>query len=329
MLSGIGRGAFRQVWRPRQEKGGACQKSLSIPCKLVYNPPMSTLAFTLIVISAVMHALWNMMVKRSRHKTVFIWWMFVASAGLFTVMLPLAPEPFGWPAPRTLALIATAAVCFVLYHLFNGRAYRTGDLSVVYPLCQTSMVYVPIWGAVLLSERLTLAGLCGILLVIFGTYTVQLQRLSALELTRPFRDLRTTSVQAALAAGFIYSIGSIAEKTGVGNYSPLYFTYLLVLAMLALMSFNLLRPKYRALIMEEWREHWRLILCSGPVMMASFLTFRYGLNRAPVSYAVPVRQVSILVGVLIGILFLGESFGRIRLMAAALILAGAVLIRLG
>jgi hypothetical protein len=28
---------------------------------------------------------------------------------------------------------------------------------------------------------------------------------------------------------------------------------------------------------------------------------------SPVSYAVPVRQVSIMVGVLIGILFLGES----------------------
>jgi uncharacterized membrane protein len=64
-------------------------------------------------------------------------------------------------------------------------------------------------------------------------------------------------------------------------------------------------------------------------MMASFLTFRYGLNMSPVSYAVPVRQVSVLVGVLIGILFLGESCGRIRLVSAMLILAGAVMIRLG
>jgi len=98
--------------------------------------------------------------------------------------------------------------------------------------------------------------------------------------------------------------------------------------MLLLMSLNLARPKYRQHIAAEFREHWRLILCSGPVMMASFLTFRYGLNLSPVSYAVPVRQVSILVGVLIGILFLGESFGRIRIFSALVILAGAVLIRL-
>jgi drug/metabolite transporter (DMT)-like permease len=290
---------------------------------------MSSLAFILIVSSALMHALWNLLVKRSRHKTVFIWWMFVASGGLFSIVIPLLPETFHTPDTRTLLLVTLAAVCFVLYHLLNGRAYRGGDLSVVYPLCQTSMIYVPIWGMILLGEHLSLIGVCGILLVVFGTYSIQLQHLSLSEMVRPFRNLKSPSVQDALAAGFIYSIGSIAEKNGVGNYSPLFFTYMLVLVMLFLMSFNMVRPKYRAQIGAELREHWGLILCSGPIMMASFLTFRYGLNLSPVSYAVPVRQVSIVIGVLIGILFLKESFGRIRLVSALFILVGAALIRFG
>ena len=290
---------------------------------------MSTLAFTLIIISALMHALWNLLVKRSRHKTVFIWWMFVASGGLFSLALPLVPEPFSWPGAETMLMLATGAVCFVLYHLFNGRAYRGGDLSVVYPLSQTSMIYVPLWGVTLLGERLSMLGVGGILLVIFGTYSIQLQSLFPGEMVRPFRNLRIPAVRDALAAGFIYSIGSIAEKTGVKNYSPLYFTYILVLIMFVLMSCNMMRSKYRALIGEELREHWRLILCSGPVMMASFLTFRYGLNMSPVSYAIPVRQISIVCGVLIGIIFLRESFGRIRLISAMFIMAGAVLIRFG
>jgi drug/metabolite transporter (DMT)-like permease len=290
---------------------------------------MSHFAFSLIVISAVMHALWNLLVKRSRHKTVFIWWMFVASGGLFSLVIPLLPEPFLRPDAHTLLMVSLGAVCFVLYHLFNGRAYRGGDLSVVYPLCQTSMIYVPIWGVILLGEKLSFPGMCGILLVVFGTYSIQLQRLSFGELVRPFRNLGSPSVRDALTAGFIYSIGSIAEKSGVGNYSPLYFTYILVLMMLFLMSFNIFRPKYRPMIAAELREHWGLILCSGPIMMASFLTFRYGLNLSQVSYAVPVRQISIVIGVLIGILFLKESFGRIRLVSAPFIMAGVALIRLG
>jgi len=290
---------------------------------------MSHFAFTLIVISAVMHALWNLLVKRSRHKTVFIWWMFVCSGGLFTLVIPLQSESFRPPDLHTLLMVSLGAFCFVLYHLFTGRAYRGGDLSVVYPLCQTSMVYVPIWGVLLLGENLSIVGVCGILLVIFGTYSIQLQRLSFAEIIRPFRDLRNPAVRDALSAGFIYSIGSIAEKSGVRSYSPLYFTYILVLMMLFLMSFNILRPKYRTMIGAELRENWGLILCSGPIMMASFLTFRYGLNLSQVSYAVPVRQVSIVIGVLIGIVFLKESFGRIRLAAALFIMAGVVLIRLG
>ncbi len=290
---------------------------------------MTPLAFTLIIISAVMHALWNLLVKRSRHKTVFIWWMFVASGGLFTITLPFLPGQYRQPDAHTLLMASLGSFCFVLYHLFNGRAYRGGDLSVVYPLCQTSMIYVPIWGMTLLGERLSATGICGIVLVVFGTYSIQMQRLSLGELVRPFRNLRSPSVRDALAAGFIYSIGSIAEKSGVRSYSPLYFTYMLVLIMFFIMSFNMFRPKYRSLIVEELREHWPLILISGPIMMASFLTFRYGLNLSPVSYAVPVRQVSIVIGVLIGILFLRESFGRIRLFSALFIMAGAALIKFG
>jgi len=290
---------------------------------------MSQSAFLLILISAVMHALWNLLVKRSRHKTVFIWWMFVASFFLFSLTLPFAHDSFRYPEPFTVLMVTLGAVCFVLYHLFNGRAYRGGDLSVIYPLCQTSMIYVPVWGVLFLGEQLSAVGITGIIMVMFGAYSVQMRKFTITEMFQPFRDLRSKSVQAALAAGFIYSIGSIAEKVGVRNYSPFYFTYYLVLIMLIMMSINICRKKYRSQILPELREHWGLILTSGPVMMASFLTFRYGLNLSPVSYAVPVRQVSIMVGVLIGILFLGESFGRIRFVSAALILAGAIIIRLG
>jgi drug/metabolite transporter (DMT)-like permease len=290
---------------------------------------MSNLAFLLIAFSALMHILWNLLVKRSRHKTVFIWWMFIASGILFTLSLPLFNEPFRFPDLWTSVMILSGAICFVLYHLLNGRAYRTGDLSVVYPLTQTSIIYVPVWGILLLGERLSVVGAGGIMLVIIGTYSIQLQRLSLSDLLRPFRNLRSQSVQASLAAGFIYSIGSISEKTGVKFYSPLYFTYFLVLTMLLLMSLNICRPSYRQLIRDEFREHWPLIFLSGPVIMASFLSFRYGLNLAPVSYAVPIRQISVLFGVLIGILFLRESFGRIRILSASIIFAGVILIRLG
>ncbi|MBE0596132.1 MAG: EamA family transporter, partial [Desulfuromonadales bacterium] len=196
-------------------------------------------------------------------------------------------------------------------------------------LAQTSMLYVPLWGVLLLGETLSPVGLAGILLVLVGAYSVQLRQLSAAEILRPFRSLGEPAVQAALAAGFIYSVGAVIDKTGVNIYPPFYFTYLLVMFMLLYMSLNLLRQRYRGRVSAEWHSSRRLILISGPIMMGSFLTFRYGLQLAPMSYAVPVRQVSLLIGVLIGTFFLGEICGRIRCTAALLILAGVFLIRFG
>lgn len=289
---------------------------------------MNSSAFLLILFSGIMHAMYNLLIKRSRNKTVFIWWIFAVSTGLFTASLPLLPGAFPRPDGVVVFLGAGGAFCFVLYHLFTGRAYQSGDLSMTYPLSQTSMLYIPLWGIWFLGERLSLIGSWGITLVAAGAYLVQLQRLTAGELLRPLRSLVDCSVQAALAAGFVYSLGAIIDKTGVDNYSPLYFTYILVVSMLALMSVNLLRPCHRALILAEWRENRLLILTGGPMMLGSFLSFRYGLAISPMSYAVPVRQVSVLFGVLLGIVFLGESCGRIRVAAACLILAGVCLIRL-
>lgn len=290
---------------------------------------MSTLALILIIFSALMHALWNLLVKRSRDKTAFIWWMFCSSGGLATLSLWFVPEPFPPVTGRILLLSLAGAVCFVAYHLFTGRAYQRGDLSLAYPLAQTSMIYVPLWGVLLLGERISPQGAAGILLIAFGAYCIQLGRLSFSEAARPFRNLGNPSVQSALAAGLVYSVGSVIDKTGVMYYHPFYFTYLLVVFMLLIMSGNLLRPSQRPRILREWRQSRLLIFLSGPIMMASFTAFRYGLKLAPLSYAVPARQVGLLFGVLIGVIFLGETCGRIRVMAALLILAGVFLVRFG
>lgn len=219
--------------------------------------------------------------------------------------------------------------CFALYHLLTGRAYSSGDISLTYPLCQTSMLYVPVWGMLILHETLSIIGGAGIALVALGAYSVQLQKFTLDELLRPFRNLGEPSVRFALAAGFVYSFGVMFDKAGVQSYSPLYFTWLMVFVMFTLMSINLLRARYRNKVTAEWQANWKLILMSGPILMASFIAFRYGLKMAPVSYAVPVRQVSILFGVLLGMIFLQESYGRIRLASAVLILTGAFLIKFG
>ena len=138
---------------------------------------MSTLAFSLILFSALMHALWNLLVKQSKDKTVFIWWMFVTSTTLMTLSLPIVGT-VPLPPWRVIGLAAVGAICFMLYHLFSGRAYRSGDLSMIYPLAQTSMFWVPVWGILLIGERVSSTGIVGIAMILFGAYSIQLKALA-------------------------------------------------------------------------------------------------------------------------------------------------------
>ena len=148
-------------------------------------------------------------------------------------------------------MLAIGLFCSVLYHLFNGRRqYQDGDLSVVYPLCQTSMIYVPT-GVALLGERFTVDGVGGILLVILGTFSVQMKRMSFAELARPFRDMSSPG-PGCTQRHFIYSIGSIAQNTGVRHYSPSFILPCPFHA--AAHDRELSRPKYRMLIIEEFRD---------------------------------------------------------------------------
>lgn len=96
---------------------------------------MSYSAFILIAFSGVMHALYNLTIKQSRNKTVFIWWMFFCSTTLFTALTPFLPGAFIRPDAGITLLVAAGAFCFVLYHLFTGRAYQRAEQTDYLPLC--------------------------------------------------------------------------------------------------------------------------------------------------------------------------------------------------
>ena len=291
---------------------------------------MSSLALSLVLSSAIAHALWNLLVKGSRDKSAYIWWMFGQALLLMLLVVALRPMPLTPVPPAVWGLAIAGAACFAGFHLLNGLAYRQGgDLSLIYPLAQTSMLWVPLWGVLFLGERLSPLGVAGIALIAGGALLIQWQRLSWGELLRPLRNLTDPAVLAALAAGLAYSFGALADKAGVSRYPAFDFTFLLVLFMGLFLSLNLLRPGFFARLRQEWRHSPRRVLLAGPVLMGSFLPFRYGLQLSRMSYAVPVRQSSLLVAVLIGVLFLRESCGRIRLLAAGLIIAGVLCLRLG
>ena len=184
---------------------------------------------------------------------------------------------------------------------------------------------VPLWGALFLGERLAPAGFAGIGLILAGAYVIQFQSASISAILDPFRRF-DRSVAFALGASFFYSVGAAFDKAGISHTDALTWSYLLIVCMAIVESVLAL-----VLNLGYWkftRRNWKSALGMALILLASILTYRYGLKVIEVSYATSIRQVNALFGVLIGIFLFRERLGGLRMGAAGVMVVGIVVIKI-
>ena len=290
---------------------------------------MPSSALLLILLSAAMHAGWNLILKTTRHKLPFNVFMHACAIAIFSAYWLLRYGTIPRPSGPVLPLAIAGGFFFSIYHACLTASYERADVSLAYPLTTTGPLYIPLWAYLFLDERLSFLGMAGILGVFLGAYTIQMRELSWTGLSFPLRNIRLPGVLLALSAGIFYSVGAIVDKRGVTVADVFVYTYYLDIALFLFLLGNALLTNARSRFLEEIRAHWPRGIAAGFILFLSFTTYRVGLQMAKVSYAVSVRQVSAIVGVVGGILLFRERFGRIRLLGAALITAGVICIKMG
>ena len=126
-------------------------------------------AFLLVFVAAIAHSTWNLLAKRASENRHLIWF---SSLGETILFLPLALWVLKQSARLSLMaalfLLATG-VLHVFYTDSLQRAYRVGDLSIVYPLARGAAPLLSFCGAILfLREHPSWLATLGALLVSFG-----------------------------------------------------------------------------------------------------------------------------------------------------------------
>jgi drug/metabolite transporter (DMT)-like permease len=290
---------------------------------------MPTSALLLILLSAAMHAGWNLILKTTRHKLAFNVFMHASAIAIFSAYWLLRYGGIPPPAGPVLPLALAGGFFFAIYHACLTASYERVDVSLAYPLTTTGPLYIPLWAIIFLDERLSLLGMTGILVVFLGAYIIQMREISWVGLSLPLRNIRLPGVLLAISAGVFYSVGAIVDKRGVTVADVFVYTYYLDIALFFFLLGNALLTNSRDRFLEEIRAHWPRGVAAGFILFLSFTTYRVGLQAAKVSYATSVRQVSAIAGVVGGILLFRERFGRIRLLGASLIAMGVVCIKLG
>ena len=302
---------------------------------------MPPIVLAMIAVAALMHAAWNVLIKTSGDP------LLVAERGMIAATIVGLPVAIvGWLVIGSPAIPAEAwglgvlsGLLEVVYFVLLAAAYRRGGLSVVYPIARgTAPLLSVAAGVLLLGERIGGMGALGVGALIVGIVAVQ----------RPWRFLRggplaEAAVPFALACGVSIAAYSTVDRVGSQLTEPwLYAAILFPVTAVGLAVWTRVVGARgvgaRGVGADDASgvvaviPSWSRSTAAGVLAIGAYVLVLAALAIAPLSIVAPLRESAIVLVSLWGSIRLGEAASRrdttIRLVAAAFVVAGALLLAL-
>lgn len=281
------------------------------------------------LLAALLHAGWNTIVKASlgprgaeradagtRLLTPALVVCVSSLAGLGMASYAAPPAAESWPALAASVLIHTA------YFVFLMLSYRAGDMSQVYPIARgIGPLIVALASGLVFGELLGVSATLGVALISIGVASLAWSR----RLLAPEERL---AVAFAVLTGLTIAAYTVVDAVGVRRSgSPLgYAAWLMMLTGLPFAAYVFRRAGRSALPFLAAR--WRAGVVGGLMTFAAYALVLWALSLGAVAPIAALRETSVVIAAVIGAVFLGEGFGRRRVVAACAVAAGVVLLNL-
>ena len=291
---------------------------------------MQATTYGIVIASTVTHAYWNFLVKRSGGGQLFVGLSKMLEAVVFAPVFVAAvflSNPVAllraWP------LIVVGAALTLANYLALGRAYETGDMSIVYPVARGgTLLFLPALGFMVFGEQLSALGCAALASIIAGIVVLQLPALDRRAVRVVAPRLASGSVAYAMIATLAAAGYAVWDKRAVQTLPP--FLYFYAYSALVAVGYGTFLARHYAsdALRAEWRAHRWPILQVGVLNTVTYVLVLFALRAGASTYVVAVRQLSIAVGAVMAWRFLGETFGAPRRLGVALVVAGCVVVAL-
>ncbi|MGH6717859.1 MAG: EamA family transporter [Alphaproteobacteria bacterium] len=281
---------------------------------------MSTalLAALLALGSAVLHATWNALVK-VRGDRLVVMALMTAVGTLFSLPVVLVAPDIDLACTPYLA--GTVAV-HTIYYWTLLQSYRFGDLSHAYPLARGSApLLLALAAPFTLGETFSANEIVGIATISIGILTLVGWRRAH------FGDIR--AIGFPLATGVVIASYTTLDALGVrASGSPFgYVGWLFLLDGIVLPVYACAR---RPLAMRDaLRTSTPMLVVGGLAMVVGYGMVLVALSFGSAAHVASLRETSVILAALIGTRLLGEPFGTRRIVAASLVVVGAIVLETG
>lgn len=169
-------------------------------------------------------------------------------------------------------------------------------------------------------------GLIGVLLIVMGSYTLNIKERHGGYLA-PIRALfRETGPRLMLLVAFIWSITSNIDKIGIKNSSPVFWAAAQS-AFIAIVLFPIIMKRSKHHIAQV-PKNLKSLASIGLFSALSLVSQMTALSFAFVVYVSSIKRTSSIIGVLAGHFIFKESGVKERLTGAIIMVLGVVLIAL-
>jgi len=301
---------------------------------------MTLTAVLLLVPAAFLHALWNTLGKRQRPSTAFF---LLANTAAVLLLFPVLL----WHWDRLPAIPVQVWVLGLLTGISNGgyyvalaRAYRAGDLSIAYPLIRSiPTLLIAAWEALLgQGGRFGWVYLGGIVLLTLGCFILPLKRGQGFRWSRYLDPCcRWAGLGAVFIAGYtLIDAAAVGYLRSCGAFSKteapvLYMVFQSTSVSLWLSLFGLVERKAEQQTLREvlGRERWTILLMGVGIYAGYGLVLGAMAFVDKVSTVSAFRQLSIPLGALMGVFWLGEEGTRNKLIGTLLIFSGLMMVGFG
>jgi len=297
---------------------------------------MSSTALALVLVSVCMHAGWNVLGKRNAPSLGSFALAYGAGGVALLPLLVLGPSLTAMPG-AFWGWLVLSGFCQMLYMGGLAWAYARGEVSVLYPIARAlPVVMVPLVSIAWLGNRgLGLWDGVGMLLIMLGALGLPLSRPEARRLASYLSPAMGFALLAAVGTvGYsLIDKQALGVMQGAGHSSLTAGAVFMVLQ--ALMTLLWALPLLAVLPAERRRlpalrqQGLTMLVATGLMMTCTYgLVLMAMALTDEVSYVVALRQLSIPVGVLMGVLWLKEPASSAKTLSTLVMLLGLLIVAL-